>query len=217
MKTSKDKDYNFTQGIASKIFEVLKTRGYGVEQGLNDEELQAVEKAFNAPLPPDLKLLLRAGVVNEAPSVEKPKSISNFYFPKWRSPQEEAERCQDWIEKHVFGHDIRNAGYWSEQFGNKPNSIDDAIKQAVHVIRTWPPLFPVFGHRFICSAPNKEGNPVLSIWQATDSIPYGANLLDYMDREFTLELGIAKENPYGVAVLDPEPVPFWSEAFFGIE
>jgi hypothetical protein len=136
-----------------------------------------------------------------------------LYFPDWRNPQKEVERCWDWIERHVFKFDIENADYWSKQFGEKPQDLEKAAQQALEVVRTWPPLFPIFSHRFICSAPHKAGNPVLSVWQATDTVPYGANLLDYLDREFKLELGVAKEYPRGIAVMNPEPVPFWSEAF----
>jgi hypothetical protein len=214
MQPSNDKHYNFTQDVASTIFEAMKTRGYVIGPGLNEKEVQAVEEAFNAPLPPDFKILLQTGIIQEEPSAKDSKTISNSYFPNWRAPAEEAKRCTDWIER-AFSFDIEKSNYWhTGLFGKKPQNFEAAVQQALDVVRTWPPIFPIFAHRFICSAPHKAGNPILSIWQAGDSIYYGANLLDYMDREFKLELGVALEYPNGTAVVNPEPIPFWGKAFF---
>jgi hypothetical protein len=47
--------YAFTETAAHQILNTLGTKGYQVEPGLTDEEIAAAEKAYGAPLPPDLK------------------------------------------------------------------------------------------------------------------------------------------------------------------
>jgi len=69
--------------VASTLKE-LQYRGVKVESGLTEDELRAVERAIGAPLPPDLALLLRAGL----PSGED--------FPNWRGdPEGEMRRARE--------------------------------------------------------------------------------------------------------------------------
>jgi hypothetical protein len=194
--------YDFTRDTAITILDKLKAMGYTIDAGLDDAEVHAVEKAFKAPLPPDLEILLRAGVIR------KGAWQRDGVLPDWRSPDQEAVRYREYIEEHTFRFDIENNNYWSEQFGEKPKDTEKAVQQALVVIRTWPPLFPIFSHRFIPSKPNKIGNPILSVWQATDSVYYGANLLAYMNKEFKLGLNVVEAIP--------DTIPYWSKAF-GLE
>jgi len=61
----------------------LQYRSIKVEPGLTEDELRAVERAVGAPLPPDLALLLSAGL----PSGED--------FPDWRvDPEGEMRRAR---------------------------------------------------------------------------------------------------------------------------
>lgn len=191
-------NYSFTKDTAEKILKALEDKGYKIDPGLSDAEVSAVEKAFKAPLPPDLKILLQMGVILSA-SWQRDDAM-----PEWRNPEQEAKNRKKWIER-AFSYDIENNNYWNELFGDKPTNIDEAAKKALDIISTWPVLFPIFSHRFIPSAPHKAGNSVVSIWQAGDSIYYGANLIDYFNKEFDLGLEIAK--------VTPEPVPVWGYAF----
>lgn len=191
--------YSFTKDTATEILEALKSKGYSIDPGLSDEEVEAVETAFNTQLPPDFKLLLQTGVIRGHEHKEKPEQ-----FPDWRNPEKEAERYQDRVE-YAFIFDIAKSGYWTDGFGRKPADIDKALEQALTTVRTWPRLFPIFAHRFIPSQPHKAGNPVISVWQASDTVYYGANLIEYMNKEFQLNLDAGQSNP--------ERIPVWGAAF----
>ncbi len=61
-------------------------------------------------------------------------------------------------------------------------------------------MVPLHWHRFVPAAPVLEPSPVLSVVQ-TDVIRYGANLLDWVEREFGAR---------NVPVRNGEPVRFWT-------
>ena len=197
--------YSFTKDTATELLEALENMGYGIDAGLTNDEIDAVEKAFGAPLPPDLNIFLQTGIIRNNPPAKVPKIISKPYYPDWRHPEEVAAKAQEWIEHHVFRFDIEKNGYWYKKFGDKPTNSAQAVQQALEIIRTWPPLFPIHGHRFIPSDPHNAGNPVLSVWQATDTAYYGMNLLEHMNMDFHLGLDLEKE--------PKKLVPYWGEAF----
>lgn len=197
--------YNFTRDTATTILEALKKKGYIIESGLNDVEVRTVEEAFQALLPPDLKTLLQTGIIKGESSAKRSKISSSAYYPDWRDPETTAVLAKNWIEQHVFRPDIEKNNYWYRAFGEEPKDKEEAVQQALSVIRTWPPLFPIHGHRFMPSIPHESGNPILSIWQATDTVYYGMNLLEHMNMEFRLGLDVVK----GVK----KAVPFWGDAF----
>ncbi len=204
--------YSFTKDTATTILGAMKAKGYVIEHGLDGVEIQAVEKAFNATLPSDYRIFLQTGIIKGYQGLDK---LNVRGFVDWRNPEAEAASCKDWIENHVFRFDIEKNGYWHpELFGEKPRDMERAVQQVLAIVRTWPPLFPIYIHRFICSSPHEAGNPILSVWQAVDTVYYGANLLDYMDREFKLGLDVAKKYPMGVAVPRPVIVPIWTKALF---
>ncbi|HEU4966043.1 MAG TPA: hypothetical protein VFT53_00995 [Candidatus Saccharimonadales bacterium] len=197
--------YNFTCEIAAKVIDGLKSKGYAVDPGLNNTEISRVEETFQALLPPDFKIFLQTGVIRNHSRIGNSNNASVPYYPDWRNPEQEVIRSRDWIEQHVFKFDIEKNNYWHKEFGEKPNDVEEAVHRALSVIRTWPSLFPVHGHRFIPSSPHKTGNPVLSIWQATDTVYYGMNLLEHFNMDFHLGLAVVKEAK--------EPVPFWGDVF----
>src|SRR5262249_33005603 len=121
--------YRFTKETATKIIQALKDKGYKIAPGLTDDEVVNVERAFGAPLPPDLKLLLQTGVIKGHAHREKPEQS-----PDWRKPEKEAGRYQDRIE-HAFTFDIERNGYWTDGFGRKPAENDTAVEQALEAIR----------------------------------------------------------------------------------
>jgi hypothetical protein len=47
----------------------------------------------------------------------------------------------------------------------------------------YPAELRVLGHRYLPEQPHEPGNPVFSVYQA-DVIYYGADLIDYFEREF---------------------------------
>ncbi|MBV9278513.1 MAG: hypothetical protein JOZ41_00380, partial [Chloroflexi bacterium] len=170
----------------------LQFRGVRVAPGLTESELGAVETAIGAPLPPDLALLLHLGL----PDGEG--------FPDWRGdPEGEARRARTWIAR-AFAFDIEAEQWW---FGGwRPRPEDDEAAELIALARlaATPPLVPIYGHRFMSTDPADFGNPVLSVWQAVDSVYYGFDLAHYLHREF----GVPRP-PWSSR--QPAPVPFWSD------
>ena len=102
-------------------------------------------------------------------------------------------------------------GYWIDDWGDRPRDAAAAKEAAAEAITSWPPLIQVFQHRFMPSFPVGAGNPVLSVWQANDTIYYGNDLADYLHREFGRP-GLGLDQPSWSARY-PRHVPYWSEAF----
>jgi len=176
-----------------RIFQLLRNKGFTVNPGLTDKDIIRIESAFKTKMPEDYKSLLKAGV----PSGEG--------FPDWSNPKKEAKSTWKWIDK-AFEFDIKNSEYWFEEFGDKPVDTKRAVKRALKSIHKWPPFFPVFSHRFMASAPGNAGNPVVSLYQAVDSIIYGANIEEYFANEFDSE----RKTSISQYVVN---IPHWSAAF----
>ncbi len=172
----------------------LQYRGIKVEPGLTADELRAVERAVGAPLPPDLALLLRAGL----PSGED--------FPDWRAdPEGEMRRAREWMAR-AFTFDLEAAQWWFDGWGARPVETNAAKHLALEHLSAASPLVPIYSHRFIPTDPPAFGNPVLSVWQAGDSIYYGFDLAHYLHHEF----GVPRP-PWSARI--PPRVPFWGDVF----
>lgn len=143
---------------------------YGVN-GLSDRELIAIERELGFDLPPDLRVLLA--------NVQDPGGV---LFP-WADFSMAAYRAS--IERIRAGihFDIEHNSTWLARWGERPVALADAKAVADADFESWPRLAPVYGHRYLPVDPCREANPVFSIWQ-TDIIYYGANLADYLRREF---------------------------------
>lgn len=164
---------------------------YGVK-GLSDHELNAIERDLGFDLPPDLRFLLA--------HVQDPGGV---FFP-WAeftlaSYDVSIERVYSGIH-----FDIEHNKTWLSRWGERPSSLAEAKAIADADMKTWPRLVPVSGHRYLPVDPCLDGNPVISIWQ-TDIIYYGADLADYLVREFVSGPG---ERPF------PDlrrRIPVWSD------
>jgi hypothetical protein len=182
---------SFTVEQARQIIEGLRSQGIPIAPGLTDEEVSAVEEAFHALMPIDLRVLLQTGM---------PEGDS---FTNWRDPEGSAA----WSRNHVEGaflFDIQQNEYWSDLFGEKPTSIKAAMDRALEFIRKWPPLFPIYSHRFMPSEPHETGMPVWSVYQPVDTIIYGVDIIDYFNNEFRLGLPTTG--------LPPKAIPLWGDA-----
>lgn len=139
--------------------------------GLSSDELAAVERRYGIRFGPDHRqLLLRAVPVGER-------------WVDWRGAPEEriAEQLAWPIDGALF--DVRHNAFWAASWGPRADVEADAIRVAREHLERWPRLLPLYGHRYLPAAPSGTGAPVFSVHQ-TDVIYYGANLLDYLKREF---------------------------------
>lgn len=157
------------------------TRGYTAA------ELEDAQSRFNLSFPPDLIELLLD---------RRPADGTD-----WNN--EEMVRSQlAWpFEGLLF--DVEENGVWWSEWGDRPAKEEERAEVLRSVLRRAPKLIPIIGHRYLPATPSRAGNPVFSVYQS-DIIHYGADLLDYIDRE---ENGWASEG----WPTDLREIDFWSE------
>jgi hypothetical protein len=171
----------------------LKAVGVEFTAGLTARDCDAIGQSFGVAMPTELTLLLAVGVPISAK------------WARWsEGPETVAETARSWIDG-AFTFDIMAAQYWHPLFGERPGTSPEAVEQALEVVHAAPPLLPVYAHRFITTSSTGPG-PVLSVWQAVDSIIYGNDLADYLANEFGIE------RPAWAATRSA-PVPVWDRLF----
>lgn len=175
----------------SREIDMLKARDVELSPGLDEEQLEAAEARLGFRLPPDLRSLLSAVL---------PRGAG---FPEWHRPgsPELAAALASPIEGLCSGV---GDGWWWPPWGRRPQTAPRAVGVARARLAGVPPLVPIFGHRHIPADPPLAGNPVFSVYQ-TDAILAGADLRDYLNREF----GDARTRPHATTAV--RPIRFWSE------
>jgi hypothetical protein len=170
----------------------LADKGVQFAHGLAEREIEVAAETFGAPMPEELASLLRFGI-----------PVSKGWAPWIDGSAAVANAGRAWIDR-AFEFDIRQDQYWHPLFGPRPSSDDNAVEAALAFVRTVPPpLFPIYAHRFLVSEPADAPRPVLSVYQAVDSIYYGNDLADYLAREFGIDRPAwAANNPAAVRVWD---------------
>lgn len=183
---------------AAYIIQCLKEKGVMFAAGLTDEEVRLVEETFNFRFPPDLKCLLQVAL---------PVSKS---FINWRQSiipgevQDNTRVSLAWpLEGILF--DLQWNRLWLEEWGTRPEALEDAALIVKKHYATYPKLIPVYSHRYIPDTPHLEGNPVFSVYQ-TDIIYYGYELATYFANEFRFVLPADFDQP--TAPL--REISFWS-------
>jgi hypothetical protein len=144
------------------------------DAGLTEAEVTETENRFGFRFPPDLRDFLQMAL---------PCSPR---FPDWRSGDE--HELREWLDLPRQGilFDLEHSGFWLEEWGPRPGSLDEALRVASELVAAAPRLIPIFGPRMMPDEPHLPGNPVFSVHQ-TDIIVYGSNLEIYLRREFGLE------------------------------
>lgn len=180
--------------IAKHILGHLKATGVVIEPGLNDQEIEQVRVTTGIVLPPDLAMLLRQGLpVGEL-------------FPDWR--HNAAAVAKDSHEHIVEGiiFDAAESDYWHPLFGDRPEGYKLRRQRISEVVAKLPPLVLIHGKAFLPSDPWQAGNPVLSVWQAVDTVFLGADIVDY----FIRAMGISIDYPAPDHI---NKVPYWGDIF----
>jgi hypothetical protein len=152
---------------------LLARQGVLLATGLSDEEVAGIEATFAFRFPPDLKALLQH-VLPISPG-----------FPNWRDEQEPALRKRLAWPVEGLDFDLEHNDFWLEAWGPKPWDLATAMGIAHREIEKAPKLIPIYSHRFIPDEPCLAGNPVFSLWQFTDTIYYGTDLVNYLEYEFS--------------------------------
>lgn len=140
--------------------------------GYSDRELHDIQQRWKITFPPDVLAIYR----------RRRSVLPKDDFDWVKTPKAEIAEMLDWpLEGILF--DVAESDFWLPEWGRKPAS-KSAFEQFVRAtVAAAPRLIPVHGHRYIPETPHASGNPVLSVHQ-TDIIHYGANLDDYVEREW---------------------------------
>ncbi|MGB7284709.1 MAG: hypothetical protein WBE13_20750 [Candidatus Acidiferrum sp.] len=184
------------------VLEAMRQQGIVFEKGLMADEFESLEHRNGFRFPDDLREFLSLGL-----------PVSD-HFPDWRTgkvvgghgSRSTIDGLIDWPARGMC-FDIENNGFWMQEWGPRPDQLEDAFQVAREFVKQAPPLIPVFSHRFLPAEPLTAGNPVLSVYQ-TDIIYYGPELASYWVNEF--KLPIPSENK------EPKSIRFWSDIIDGI-
>jgi hypothetical protein len=169
----------------------MRTAGVEFAAALTLDEIESAEAEFEVSFPPDLRAFLTTALpVGEG-------------FPNWR--QTAAAQIRERLEWPRDGilFDVAHNSFWPDELGDRPDDDVEARRQVGAWVDAAPRLLPVYSHRYIPSVPDEPGNPIFSVYQ-TDTIYYGMNLPDYLNKEFGVR------NPYEVPD-EPRRIEFWSD------
>ena len=140
--------------------------------GYSQGELDDAQARWDLCFPPDLVELLR----EHRPPFCGPRAID------WvLTEPDQIREMLDWPLEGFLFYVEHNGVRWTD-WGDRPDNPGDRYDRLLEIFAAAPKLIPVYGHRYLPSAPFEPGNPILSVYQ-TDVICYGANLLDWLDRE----------------------------------
>jgi hypothetical protein len=139
--------------------------------GLTDAEFDAIEHEFGFTFAADHRAFLASGLP------------SGRGWPDWRGADRAALRDNlAWpVEGVLF--DVAKNEFWYEGWGPKPSSSIDAVTAARGYLLTAPRMVPLYAHRYLPAG--ITDHPVLSMYQ-TDIVYYGADLSDWLNREFAI-------------------------------
>lgn len=169
--------------------ELLAASGrFRLDDGLDDDEVAAIEKEFGFRFADDHRAFLAAGLPVGRGWVD------------WRTDDRAAlrERLAIPVEGVLF--DVGENDFWYEGWGPRPGSPEAALGSARAYLMTVPRMIPLYSHRYLPAA--LTGHPVLSIYQ-TDVVHYGNDLVDWLNREFAIGSPAA-------SIARPS-VPFWRD------
>ncbi|MEV5572330.1 hypothetical protein AB0L06_19980 [Spirillospora sp. NPDC052269] len=177
-----------------------------IEAGLTDAEFARIERDHDIEFADDHRAFLAAGLPVHQPRDEEPGTYHAWErpWPDWRNgdPDELREHL-DWPVDFLL-QDVQQ-GHWHSAWGERPDSDEAAGDLARSRLAEVPRMVPVYGHRFLPAGHGTFGHPVLSMW-GSDIVFYGADLLDYINREFGEP---HPEYPEGWA--PQATVPFWRD------
>ncbi|MET1113060.1 MAG: SMI1/KNR4 family protein [Allosphingosinicella sp.] len=157
--------------------------------GYTRAELERAEQRFGLRFPPDLAALLLE------------RRPAGGY--DWRSDDDPIRQALQWpLEGLLF--DVEQDVLWWPEWGDRPATPGERAEVVTAIVEAAPRLIPIFHHRYIPESPHEAGNPIFSVMQS-DIIYYGADLADYLRREFS-------PHPPRTPVGRPgRHIPFWSD------
>lgn len=181
---------------ADSVFIDLVRRMIGAKvkflKGLANTEIDQLSQLIGIPIPPDLR---------EFWTVAVPKASGWWSWIDSKLTREDFDKTiVEELKFHVESGDV-----WLESWGERPESLVEAMKIVHAFVETGPALLPLFAHRWAVCEPCLPNTPVLSIYNS-DWIYYGWNLESYLEHEF-LGRDIYGEQP----LQDHQSIGQWEE------
>lgn len=156
---------------AEAAHRLARSDGVQIEPPLTDAEFARIEDMFGFEFADDHRAFLATGL----PVGER--------WPDWRAgPAAQLARTLKWPVNGVL-FDVEHNAFWDPGWGERPAELATALQVARSELGRVPQLVPVYAHRYLPAGAGTFGHPVLSVYQ-TDIVRYGANLADYLSREF---------------------------------
>lgn len=155
----------------------LKESGLCFDRGLSDVEMKAIETTFGFRFPKEIAAFL---------SCVYP--VGDDFFDYRDLSQKNIDRFCDFQKSIVesFEFDIaNNADSLQAMLKELLGEISDieVFKRAVmKSLESSPRLIPFYAH--CCFFDGMDHMPIVSFWQAVDTIIYGRDLEDYLEAEF---------------------------------
>ncbi|MFJ8232927.1 hypothetical protein ACIQ9E_23750 [Streptomyces sp. NPDC094448] len=183
--------------LGSKAARLLARLGRAeIRPGLTEQELARVEARFGFAFADDHRAFLSVGLP------------TGGGWPDWRHG--DAALLRSWlgrpVEDVLFA--VAEADFWHPGWGARPARRTDAMAGARAHLASVPQLVPVYSHRYLPAGRESYAHPVLSI-RGADIIPYGYDLIDYVQEEF----GGPREGTGERPVVDATAA-FWADFLF---
>ena len=160
--------------------------------GYTQDQLDDAQAKWDLKFPPDLVSLY----LEHRPNLPEPGTID------WVTTDDKFIRERlDWPLEGIW-FDVQNNAIWWAEWGEKPTKPDQQYEVLKAVFAKAPDLVPIYSHRYIPNEPHEAGNPVFSVYQ-TDVIYYGADIMDYLERE----VGGWGAKPWPDEI---KHIPFWT-------
>ncbi|MEZ0110539.1 hypothetical protein ABH920_004554 [Catenulispora sp. EB89] len=186
-----------------------------IEPGLTDEEFARIEDEFGFRFADDHRAFLAAGLPVSVPYDDPPGVLRAWAepWPDWRDGDRAALRRQVAWPLECVENYVEHYGFWLEEWGPRPEALEDALSVARKELAEVPVLVPVYAHRFLPAGRGTHGHPVLSVYH-TDTIYYGADLAEWVLAEFADEgadEGADEPAPDRVPESPQATVRFWRD------
>jgi hypothetical protein len=180
------------------LIELMGEQGVAFADGMNAEEMKAVESKFDIRFPPDLKEFLQIKIPISAGFVNWRQGLNS------KNDENEIIQRLNWpLDGMLF--DIKENKFWLKDWGERPNTFEQQSKIVSENYKKYPKLIPIYYHRYIPSAPLEVENPIFSVYQM-DIIYYGYNLSDYFAHELKFSLPVTFKIPKTHKYIE-----FWSD------
>ena len=161
------------------MIERLKKSGLRFDRGLSDTEIKEIETTFGFRFPKEIADFLS----NAYP-------VGGNFFDYRDLSQKNRDRFCD-FQKNIVGSfefDIANnadslQAMLKELLGEFID-IEDFKKAVMRSLESSPKLIPFYAHR--CFFDGMDNMPIISFWQAVDTIIYGYDFENYLEAEFLI-------------------------------